>query len=93
VVVQSDQVASALGTTLVVPFDDFLDVYQADPLAVRVSPKEAGTREARVALPQYLTSAGLHRFEPTACGRLRPASMQQVDMVLAALLALPAPGS
>ncbi len=91
VVLQADAVATALGTSIVAPLDDVLDVYDGDPLVTRVSAKEAGAPRPQVVLPQYLTSASLDRFDASCTGRLRPASLRAVDCTLATLLALGPP--
>jgi mRNA-degrading endonuclease toxin of MazEF toxin-antitoxin module len=88
VVLQSDLFHGELDTVIVVPLDEDAPMYDGDPLVVRVTPKEAGTKTTHVVLVAHLTSVLLDRFDSGTVGRLRPASMLQVERIAAILLSL-----
>jgi mRNA-degrading endonuclease toxin of MazEF toxin-antitoxin module len=87
VVVQSDQLRD-LDTLLVVPLDAAAPMYEADPLVVPVTAKEASARVPHVALVHLLTAALRERFEEAPAGRLSAGSMDKVDDLLAFTLQL-----
>ncbi|WP_394844081.1 type II toxin-antitoxin system PemK/MazF family toxin [Pendulispora brunnea] len=88
VVLQSNSFRQVLNTVFVAPLDEALDVYDNNPLAIRISGKEAGTSDPQVVLPSYLTSAYLSRFEPKMAGRFSIKSLVAVDELLRSLLDL-----
>lgn len=87
-VVQSDELRE-LETVLVAPLDVDGSLYDDDPLVVRVSPKEAGTRQPHVVLVHLVSAALLDRFEPAHVARLSGVSMAKVDDALQVVLGLP----
>lgn len=88
VVLQSDVLPNDLETVVVAPLDDDLPLYVIDPLVVRVSRREAGTSTPQVVLVSHLTSVLRDRFDPVRVGRLRTASMKDVDRLVMILLEL-----
>lgn len=86
-VLQSDLLAG-IETAVAAPLDDDAPMYQNDPLAVRVSGKEAGTKTAQVVLVHLLVAASLEKFEPHPSGRLSSKSMLQVEGALRTVLHL-----
>lgn len=81
VIVQSDQLRD-LDTVIVVPMDDDGEVYEGDPLVVRVSAKEAGTKRPQVALVHLAVSAARDKFEAATAGRLSSKSMTAIDALV-----------
>jgi hypothetical protein len=55
---------------------------------VRVTKREAGTPTPQVVLVSHLTSVLRERFDPVRVGRLRAASMKDVDRLAMILLEL-----
>ena len=88
VVLQADDVGDSLDTVLVAPLDDVSPHHEDDPLAVRISAKEAGAPREQVVLPAHLSSIRMNRFEPHVVGRLSIKSLRAVQGVLSVLLAL-----
>lgn len=88
VVLQSDMLQNDLDTVVAAPLDDDLPVYAGDPLVVRVTKREAGTSTPQVVLVAHLTSVLRERFDAVRVGRLRPASMTDVEKLMTILLEL-----
>jgi mRNA-degrading endonuclease toxin of MazEF toxin-antitoxin module len=88
VVVQSDQLRD-LDTAIVAPLDVDGPLYDADPLVVHVSPKEAGAKQPHVVLVHLLSATLLDRFEEAHVGKLTAASMAKVDTLLRLTLDVP----
>lgn len=88
VVLQSDMLSGELETIVVAPLDEDLPLYALDPLVVRVSRREAGTPKPQVVLVSHLTSVLRERFDAVRVGRLRAASMNDVDRLVTILLEL-----
>lgn len=80
-VLQSDHLRN-LDTVMVAPLDIDGPLYEGDPLVVRISPKEAGTKQPHVVLVHLLSATLLDRFEAARVGRLSAASMAKVDVLL-----------
>ena len=89
VVLQADVVQAALDTTIVVPLDDDLPLYEGDPLVVSVSAKEAGTRRGQVALVAHVLSVRIDRFEPTPVGKLKLVTLRSLEASARVILDLP----
>jgi len=87
VVIQSELLV-AIETAVVAPLDQDSPLYEGDPLVVRVTGKEAGTKMAQAVLVHLLAAISLHKFEPTPGGRLSPKSMAKVEHVLRIVLQL-----
>lgn len=88
VVLQSDMLQRDLDTIVVAPLDDDLPLYTRDPLVVRVSRKEAGSSAPQVVLVSHLMSVLRERFDAMRVGRLRAASMRDVERLVTILLEL-----
>jgi mRNA-degrading endonuclease toxin of MazEF toxin-antitoxin module len=89
VVLQSDQLRD-LDTVIVAPLDvDDAALYKADPLVVKISPREAGSKRPHVVLVHLLSAVLLDRFEPAHVSKLSPASMAKVDALLKTSLGIP----
>lgn len=87
VVVQAGPLNAALPTTLIVPLDVALDVYEGLP-SVRVSATEAGADVEHVALPTQLRAIAIERLAAGAVGRLKAATLGAVDESLRVVLDL-----
>ena len=87
VVVQSD-LLSGIETAVVVPLDDVAPIYEEDPLAVRVTAKEAGTKFEQVVLAHLLAAVPVEKFDAAPTGRLSAKSLSRVDEVLRTVLSL-----
>ena len=87
VVVQSD-LLSGLDTVVVAPLDDDAPMYEDDPIVVRVSAKEAGSKGTQVVLIHLLAAARLEKFDPVVVGRLSAKSMARLDGALRTVLEL-----
>jgi mRNA-degrading endonuclease toxin of MazEF toxin-antitoxin module len=88
VVLQSDDLPSD-DVVIVAPLEATAPMYQRYPLAVPVTPKEAGTTRPHVVLPCLLAAASTERFEEVPAGKLSIASMSRIDGVLRLALHLP----
>jgi hypothetical protein len=85
VILQSDSLRD-LDTLIVAPLDADAPMYAADPLVVRVSPREAGAKSPHVVLV-HLTGAFLRdRFQESTVGRLTAVSLARVDALLSFIL-------
>jgi len=89
VVVQDNQLNQILPTTVAVPLDLATAVHDANPLAVAVSPAEAGDAAPHVAVASHPTTIPWDKFEPAVRGHLEPTTLAQLDAVLRVVLALP----
>jgi hypothetical protein len=87
VVVQSD-LLSGIETAVVAPLDDVAPIYDQDPLVVRVTAKEAGTKFEQVVLGHLLTAIPLEKLDAAPTGRLSAKSLARVDEVLRIVLSL-----
>lgn len=87
VVVQSELLAG-IETAVMAPLDDVARIYDDDPLTVRVTAGEAGSKTVQVVLVHLLAAISLERFDAVAVGRLSAKSLAQVDEVLRAVLQL-----
>lgn len=86
-VVQAD-LLSGMETVVVAPLDDDAPMYDADPLAVHVSGKEAGTRSAQVVVVHLLAALSVQKFEALPAGRLTSRSISELEGVLRTVLQL-----
>jgi mRNA-degrading endonuclease toxin of MazEF toxin-antitoxin module len=80
-VLHSDRLRN-LDTVMVAPLDVDGALYDGDPLVVRISSKEAGTKQPHVVLVHLLSATLLDRFEAAHVGRLSAVSMAKVEVVL-----------
>ncbi|RLB54035.1 MAG: hypothetical protein DRJ42_10265 [Deltaproteobacteria bacterium] len=87
VVMQASELNAALPTTIVVPLDLALDLYDGIP-TVPVSPEEVGATERYVALPTQLRTISLERLAPGAVGHLRPKTIVALDEMVRVVLDL-----
>jgi mRNA-degrading endonuclease toxin of MazEF toxin-antitoxin module len=87
-VVQSDRLAKALDTVLVVPLDKNYPGYAGLPGIVGLGPADLAERTARVAVVPQLTSLPLERFEPQPTARVKPATLVRIDRVIKLVLDL-----
>jgi hypothetical protein len=87
VVLQADLLAG-IDTVVVAPLDEVAAMYEEDPLVVRVTAKEAGTRSAHVVLAHLLAAVSVDRFEPAPAGRLSARSMDRIAEKLRVILEL-----
>jgi mRNA-degrading endonuclease toxin of MazEF toxin-antitoxin module len=89
IVVQDDALNRILPTTVAVPLDLATALHAGSPLAVAVSPAEAGGQAPHVAVASHPTTIAWDRFEPAVAGRLSPSTMARLDAALRVVLALP----
>jgi mRNA-degrading endonuclease toxin of MazEF toxin-antitoxin module len=87
VVVQASLLNTALPTTLIVPLDLALGVYEGLP-TVRVSPAEAGSEREHVALPTQVRAIAIDRLAPGAIGRLGVRTLHALSESLSLVLDL-----
>lgn len=88
VVLSATAFGHSMDRVLVAPLDERLVLYDSDPLVVPVSAKEAGTSSAQVALPAFLSSVSLDRFDIEPSGHVRPTTLSKLDRNLRILLDL-----
>lgn len=88
VIVQATELNSALPTTLVVPLDVLSDPYVGQDLLVAVTAEEAGGVKDYVAIPTHVRFLPGDRFEPGRVGRLRGATLAELDAKLRLVLDL-----
>jgi mRNA-degrading endonuclease toxin of MazEF toxin-antitoxin module len=88
VVIQDEAVGRVVSTTIAVALDAATAVHDGSPVAVLVSAAEAGSRTPHVAVATHVATIPLDRFQPTAVGRLEPATLTQLDGVLRVVLGL-----
>ncbi len=79
VVVQATALNSALPTMLVVPLDPHVALFSSSPLAVRVSATEAGASADHVAVSSWIHVLHLDRVVPGRVGRLKRATLDELD--------------
>jgi mRNA-degrading endonuclease toxin of MazEF toxin-antitoxin module len=89
VVVQDDRLNQILPTTVAVPLDLAIAVHDGNPLAVAVSPTEAGDVAPHVAVGSHPSTIPWDKFEPAVAGHLEPATLARLDAVLRVVLTLP----
>jgi mRNA-degrading endonuclease toxin of MazEF toxin-antitoxin module len=87
-VLQSDRLSRAIDTVIAIPLDEARPEYAGLPGAVPVSVREAASGREQVALVTQLTSLPRSRFEASAVGRLRPATLSQIGRVVRVVLEL-----
>lgn len=85
---QSDRMTGLLDTVIAIPLDEARPEYAGLPGLVPVSPKEAGTKRAQVALVTQLTSLPAERFEAMGVGKLRPSTLARIGGVVKLVLGL-----
>ena len=88
VVVQADALNEVLETTLAIPLDAAHAYYSDYPGAVLVRAAEIGASRDQVAVVTALGSVDLSRFEPAPVARLAPATLDELDRMLAIVLSL-----
>lgn len=88
VVVQAERLNAILPTVLVVPLDAAASLHARNPLAVPVSAAEVGAETAHVAVTTHVRVVPRDRLAPAAVGRLRRATMDEVDRALRLVLDL-----
>lgn len=88
VLVQDDVLSTELSTLVVVPLDAWSADDAADPLAVRVSRAEAGTRHDQSARISLIGARPRDRFATLPVGRLASASLDAIDEAIRILLDL-----
>lgn len=88
VLVQDDVLATELATLVVVPLDAWSTDDAADPLSVRISRAEAGTRQDQSARVSLLGARPRDRFATLPVGRLTTGALESIDAAIRILLAL-----
>ncbi len=87
-VAQSDDLDGLLETVLVVPLDDALELYDRDPLALRVPALEAGVQHDLVAIPTLLRPMRVDHLAPARAARLDATTLERLDALLLVVLGL-----
>ena len=89
VLVQDDVLATELATLVVIPLEAGSTDDASDPLSIRVSRAEAGTRQDQSARVSLVGARRRDRFATLPVGRLASATLGAIDEALRVLLALP----
>jgi mRNA-degrading endonuclease toxin of MazEF toxin-antitoxin module len=88
VVVQATALNATLPTLLTVPLDTQVQIYGRLPIAVRVSAAEAGASRDHVAIASFVRVVRSDQFAPGRVGRLRDATLAELDERLRLVLDL-----
>jgi mRNA-degrading endonuclease toxin of MazEF toxin-antitoxin module len=79
VVIQGPALNAMLPTVVVVPLDPSTELFAGQPLAVRVSAREAGAAADHVAVCSWLHTLRADRLEPGRLGKLRARTLGEID--------------
>jgi hypothetical protein len=88
VVVQANPLNAVLETLLVVPLDPAVDFHGREPVVLRVSAPEAGSRVEHAAVPWRLLAVRADALSPGPVGRLRADTLRALDDLLKLVLGL-----
>jgi mRNA-degrading endonuclease toxin of MazEF toxin-antitoxin module len=89
VILQADPLNAVLPTVLVIPLDPVTGLHANDPTAIPISAAETGSRADQVAVTTQLRPIRLDHLAPGAVGKLKPATLAQIEQTLKLILDLP----
>jgi mRNA-degrading endonuclease toxin of MazEF toxin-antitoxin module len=89
IVIQATPLNAVLPTLVVVPLDPAIGAYGSHAAALRVSRQEAGSNVDQMAVPWRLRALAADALAPGPTGRLTPATLANLDRLIALVLGLP----